>query len=192
MLKSRAMEIENPAMTFDDLLVTVGRSRSRDAFIRLFGHYAPRVKSFLMKGGLTPEQADEVAQETMLTVWQKAPAFDPKKAGAGTWIFTIARNKRIDLQRKGWRDVQYPEGMDFPASAALADVQMNEAQGAQKLSAAINTLPPEQADLIRKVYFEDKTQNDIAAQTGIPLGTVKSRIRLGLGKLRDAMKEERP
>ena len=192
MIKSQAMGTDVSAVTFDDLLVAVGKSRSRDAFVRLFGHYAPRVKSFLMKGGLSPEQADEVAQETMLTVWQKAPAFDPKKAGAGTWIFTIARNKRIDLQRKGGRDVQYPEGMDFPAGAVLADVQMSDEQSAKKLSVAIDALPPEQADLIRKVYFEDKTQNDIAAETGIPLGTVKSRIRLGLGKLRDAMKEERP
>lgn len=189
-LGSGVMEGDPAAVGFDDLLVAVGKTRSRDAFVRLFEHYAPRVKSFLMKGGLSPEQADEVAQETMLAVWQKAPAFDPQKAGAGTWIFTIARNRRIDLQRKGWRDVPLPDYMDFPTAAKDApDITAGDAQGSRILGAAIESLPPEQADLIRKVYFEDKTQNDIAAETGIPLGTVKSRIRLALGKLRDTMKE---
>lgn len=172
---------------FGDLLVAVGRHRDRSAFVRIFEHYAPRVKSFLMKGGLTPEQADEVAQDTMLTVWQKAPAYDPQRASAGTWIFTIARNKRIDLQRKGWRDLPLPEGVEFPSSAPAVDTRMGEAQDSAALAAAVRGLPPEQAELIRKAYLEDKTHSDIAAETGLPLGTVKSRIRLALGKLRATM-----
>jgi len=188
-LQSQTMRPDAAVVTFDDLLVAVGKSRSRDAFVRLFEHYAPRVKSFLMKGGLSPAQADEVAQETLLTVWQKAPAYDPQKAGAGTWIFTIARNKRIDLQRKSGRETPLPDHMELPASAQDApDIAAGAAQDSKALAAAIAALPPEQANMIRKTYFEDKTHNDIAAETGIPLGTVKSRIRLALGKLRETMK----
>lgn len=177
------------AATFDDLLVAVGKTRNRDAFVRLFEHYAPRVKSFLMKGGLRPDQADEAAQETMLTVWQKAPDYDPLRAGAGTWIFTIARNKRIDLQRKGGRDMPLPEEMQLP-SQIFSDTSIGEAQDARAVAAALDALPAEQSDMIRKAYFEDKTQNEIAAETGLPLGTVKSRIRLALEKLRAAMGDE--
>lgn len=175
--------------TFDDLLVVVGKSRNREAFVRIFEHYAPRVKSFLMKGGLAPDQADEVAQETMLTVWQKAPAYDPQKASAGTWIFTIARNRRIDVQRKSGRDVQMPEEVQLP-SPVFTDTSIGEAQDARAVAAALDALPAEQSDMIRKAYFEDKTQNEIAAETGLPLGTVKSRIRLALDKLRAAMGDE--
>lgn len=183
--------LASPVGGFGDLLVAVGRHRDRGAFVRIFEHYAPRVKSFLMKGGLTPEQADEVAQDTMLTVWQKAPAYDPQRASAGTWIFTIARNKRIDLQRKGWRDLSLPEGVEFPSSAPAVDTRMGEAQDSAALAAAVGDLPPEQAELIRKAYLEDKTHSDIAAETGLPLGTVKSRIRLALGKLRATMGERK-
>lgn len=182
-----------PAVTFDDLLVAVGAARNRDAFVRLFEHYAPRVKSFLMKGGLTPEQADEVAQETMLTVWQKAPSYDPRKAGAGTWIFTIARNRRIDMQRRGKYTAPMPEEHELPAATdLLPDDAMEQSQDSRVLSAALDNLPDEQADLIRRAFLEDKTHQDIAKETGLPLGTIKSRIRLGLGKLRENLKELQP
>jgi RNA polymerase sigma-70 factor (ECF subfamily) len=181
------------AVTFDDLLVAVGENHDRDAFVRLFEHYAPRVKSFLMKGGLTPEQADEVAQETMLTVWQKAPSYDPKRAAAGTWIFTIARNRRIDLQRKNKHTGPMPEEHDMPAATDLQPGEaMEQSQDTRALSAAIDNLPDEQADLIRRAFLEDKTHQDIAAETGLPLGTIKSRIRLGLGKLRENLKGLQP
>src|SRR6185503_7401895 len=111
-------------VTFEDLLVAVGKNRDRDAFVRLFEHYAPRVKSFLMKGGMSPAQADDLAQDTMLTVWRKAPQYNPVLAGAGTWIFTIARNRRIDYLRKQARPEPDPSdplmeraGPDAPDAA---------------------------------------------------------------------------
>jgi len=171
-------------VTFDDLLVAIGATQNRDAFVRLFEYFAPRIKSFLMGGGMTAELADELAQETMLTVWQKAAGFDPQKASASTWIFTIARNKRIDALRKNARP--QPDFNDplMKQDIALPDEAISQSERNDILSQAINELPGEQADLIRKSFFEDKTHTDIAQETDIPLGTVKSRIRLALERLR--------
>lgn len=176
---------EQKKVTFEDLLVAVGKSRNKDAFIRLFEHFAPRIKSFLMKGSITAELADELAQETMLTVWQKADRYDPAKAAASTWIFTIARNKRIDFLRK-----KNPAGPNPQDPLLLADVRekpdetLSRIENTKILAEAIKDLPPEQADLIHKSFYEHKTHQDIAQETAIPLGTVKSRIRLALERLR--------
>lgn len=176
---------EQEKVTFEDLLVAVGKSKNRDAFIRLFEHFAPRIKSFLMKGTITSELADEFAQETMLTVWQKADRYDPVKAAASTWIFTIARNKRIDFLRKTNRtgsNTQDP--LLLPDMNEKADEKLSRLEDTKILAEAIKDLPPEQADLIHKSFYEHKTHQDIARETAIPLGTVKSRIRLALERLR--------
>lgn len=180
---------ENGEVTFDDLLVAVGKSRNRDAFIRLFEYFAPRIKSFLMKGGLTQEMADELAQEAMLTVWQKAEQYDPTQAAAATWIFTIARNKRIDAFRKAGRPQPDLNDPMMTPDIEQPDEAFSKSEHNRMLAEAIETLPPEQADLIRKSFFEEKTHNDIAEETNIPLGTVKSRIRLALERLRAQMGE---
>jgi RNA polymerase sigma-70 factor (ECF subfamily) len=180
--------------TFEDLLVRVGALRDRDAFIRLFEYFAPRVKSFLMKGGLAPDAADELAQETMLTVWNKAESYDPAKAAASTWIYTIARNRKIDSLRRVRRS-EVADGDDAASREASPEPgpekQLQHEQESAGLAKAIAALPPEQADLIRKSFFEEKTHQDIAKESGIPLGTVKSRIRLAMERLRDAMGENR-
>ena len=172
-------------VTFDDLLVSVGATQNRDSFIRLFEYFAPRVKSFLMQGGFNPETADELAQETMLTVWDKASSFDPKQAKASTWIFTIARNKKIDYIRKYKRTPLKAEDLAFAHSETGApDDNFATLQDNKALTEALEKLPEEQAELLRKSFFEDKTHNDIAEESDIPLGTVKSRIRLALERLR--------
>lgn len=165
------------------LLEAVAR-KDKEAFAELFEYFAPRIKSFLMKGGAAPDAADELAQETMLAIWQRAGSYDPAKASASTWIFTIARNKRIDALRKKAR----PE-ID-PADPALveddspsASEQVAQAQETDAMAQAIRALPTDQADLLYKAFFEDKTHADIARETKLPLGTVKSRIRLALEKL---------
>jgi RNA polymerase sigma-70 factor (ECF subfamily) len=170
-------------VTFDDLLVAVGTSRNRDAFIRLFEYFAPRVKSFLMKSGLSPEAADEIAQETMLTVWNKAAGYNPAQAAASTWIFTIARNKKIDLFRKNARRTLDPHDPHFTPDSETPDFGLEKAQENKILIEAIKKLPEEQGFLVRKSFFEEKTHQDIADETGIALGTVKSRIRLALEKM---------
>lgn len=189
---SYSEESREAGTTCEDLLAAVGKSRDRDAFIRLFEYFAPRIKSFMMKGGMTPDAADDLAQEAMLTVWQKAAQYDPRKAAASTWIFTIARNRKVDVLRKKSR--QGPYVADFPAvedTDQRPDEYVNHKDGIRAIAHAIDSLPPEQAGLIRKAYFEEKSHSDIAAEENLPLGTVKSRIRLALEKLRRSMGEDR-
>ena len=156
------------------------------AFARLFRHFAPRVKSFLMKSGLTPEAAEECMQEAMATVWHKAGLFDGGKASPSTWIFTIARNRKIDMIRKSRR----PEPEDLPWGPEAEPEQsdaMVVAEETDRLGRAIADLPEKQRDLIVRAYYGDLTHREIAEATGLPLGTIKSRIRLALDRLRHAM-----
>ena len=164
----------------NDMLYAVGQNKDREAFIGLFEYFAPRVKSFLMKGGAKPEQADELAQETMLTIWNKAEMYDPKKAAASTWIDAIRKNARFDV------DPADPLLIEDDSQSATEN--MAQLQETERLAEAIKTLPEEQADLIRKSFFEDKSHAVIAEETGIALGTVKSRIRLALERLRKESK----
>ncbi len=171
--------------TKEALLRAVAEKRDREAFIELFEYFAPRVKSFLMKSGMNPDQADELAQETMLTVWNKAELYNPDQASASTWIFTIARNKRIDLIRKSARPEPDPNDPSLVSDPLPAPGDMlDRALEAEIMAQAISTLPKEQAELIHKSYFEEKTHDAIARETRLPLGTVKSRIRLALDRLR--------
>jgi len=157
------------------------------AFARLFAHFAPRVKAFLMRSGAEATLAEECTQEVMSTLWQKAHLFDPTRASAATWIFTIARNRKIDALRKQRR----PEPEDLPwgqdPEPDQADVLALQ-QESDQLGRAIAALPAKQRELIEKAYFGDLSHSEIAADTGLPLGTIKSRIRLALDRLRHAMK----
>ena len=161
--------------------------RDKEAFAAIFSHFAPRVKGFLMKSGAAADLAEECAQDVMVTLWNKAHLFDPSRASVATWIFTIARNRRIDILRKENR----PEPEDLPwgpeAEPDQADVLALQ-QESSRLKAAIQALPDAQRDLIQKAYFGDLSHREIAVQTGLPLGTIKSRIRLALDRLRHVMK----
>lgn len=169
-------------------LVAIGKSGDRQAFIEIFNFYAPRIKSFLMRSGISPDQAEELAQETMLAVWDKAGSYDPSKAAASTWLYTIARNKKIDFLRKNARPDPDPHDPYFQTSAMDSqDEDYIFEQDSEVIAKELQKLPEAQADLIRKAFFEDKTHHEIAKQTNIPLGTVKSRIRLALGKLEDTL-----
>lgn len=174
------------APDFARMLQTIAENNDKDSFIELFQHFAPRIKSFFIKGGADPGQADEWAQETMLTVWNKASSFDPAKAAASTWIFTIARNKRIDsLRRAASRpETQLPELLAIEDTAPRPGESLMQAEDNALVAAALEQLPGDQAQLIRKSFFEGKSHADIAKETGLPLGTVKSRIRLALERLR--------
>jgi RNA polymerase sigma-70 factor (ECF subfamily) len=188
---AKVMAFPAPAAALDlspnDLLLRVGSVQDRQAFARLFDLFAPRLNAYMRKLGTEAGMAEELVQETMLLVWRKAASFDPAKASASTWIFTIARNKRIDALRKIHRpevDLTDPALVGFgPASEAPTDSAV-VSQNNQSLEKAIAALPPEQADLLRLAYFEDKAHGEIARTRQIPLGTVKSRLRLALEKLR--------
>ena len=165
----------------------IAAHRDQAAFIEVFEHFAPRVKAFLMKSGATASIAEDCAQDVMVTLWNKAHLFDPARASVATWIFTIARNRRIDALRKERR----PEPEDLPwgpeAEPDQLDV-LSMQQESEQLAKALRSLPDKQRELIEKAYFGDLSHSEIAADTGLPLGTIKSRIRLALDRLRHAMR----
>jgi RNA polymerase sigma-70 factor (ECF subfamily) len=144
-----------------------------------------------MRGGGDAESAQEVAQETLVTVWRKAASFDRSRASAATWIYTIARNKRIDLLRRtarpdidteDWLAIFAPPGQD-------ADTSIDAGQTYTRVRVLLESLSADQLVVIRKAFFEDKSHSAIAEELGLPLGTVKSRIRLALGRLREALEK---
>jgi RNA polymerase sigma-70 factor, ECF subfamily len=170
---------------FENLLRAVAEQRDRESFVQLFDHFAPRIKSYLMKGGTPEDQADELAQETMLAVWNRAESFDPAQASASTWIFTIARNKRIDAFRKHRHTATYdPLDNEQKDMGDLPPDIIARAQETEAMEKALQKLPAEQSALLYKSFFENKSHAEIAKEIGLPLGTVKSRIRLALDKLR--------
>ncbi len=145
-----------------------------------------------MKGGADAETAQEVAQEALIMVWRKAASFDRNRASAATWIYTIARNKRIDLLRRTGRPAI--EAEDWLAVYASedegADTSVSAGQTYIRVKALMDSLSADQLMVIRKAFFEDKTHSAIAEELALPLGTVKSRIRLALAKLREALERE--
>lgn len=168
-------------------VVRIRDDQDRDAFTELFDHFAPRVKGFLIKSGADAGLAEECTQDVMATLWHKSHQFDPSRASVATWIFTIARNRKIDLLRRqrrpepedlGWGPEEEPDQTDVIALQQETEMVGN----------ALAALPPAQRELIEKAYFGDLTHSEIAAETGLPLGTIKSRIRLALDRLRHAMK----
>ena len=168
------------------LIEKVRDDQDRAAFAALFQHFAPRVKAFLMKSGAGESMADECTQDVMATLWTKAHLFDPSRASASTWVFTIARNKKIDALRKMRRPE--PEELTWgPTAEPDAEDVMALRQEGAKLSKAIAALPEKQRVLIERAYFGDLSHGEIAEETGLPLGTIKSRIRLALERLRHAM-----
>jgi RNA polymerase sigma factor (sigma-70 family) len=178
--------------SLSELMAMVAESRDRQAFIRLFDHFAPRIKAYLRRLQADETTAEDLVQEVMLTVWRRAEQFDPNQASLATWIFTIARNRRIDVLRKERRpeiDPNDPALVPDPDQAAdqLAEAQ----QEGGLLRTAIQGLPEEQSRLLHLSYFEDKSHSFIAQELGLPLGTVKSRIRLAMSKLREELTDLR-
>ena len=162
--------------------------QDRAAFAALFAHFAPRVKAYLLRLGAPSGVAEELAQEALLSVWRKAHLFDPAKASAATWLFTIARNLRIDAIRREKRPELDPE--DFmPEPDADADDGLMLAENEGRLRLALKELPADQIQVVELSFFADKPHSQIAVELGIPLGTVKSRLRLAMGRLKRAMGE---
>lgn len=174
------------------LIAAIARSGDRAAFAALFDHFAPRVKGLLMKGGAPADLAEDMAQETLLAVWRKAALFDPAKASAGTWIATIARNLRIDVARRETRSrlSQVYEILDEDGPEQPDDV-VSGAQRDARVRAAMTDLSPDQYRVIELAFLEGFTHQDVAQRLAIPLGTVKSRLRLALSHLRGKLEDLR-
>ena len=172
------------------LLLAVGNSRDRKAFKLIFQEFAPRIRAFMIRKCSDATLAEEITQETMVKVWRKAEQFNPEKASVATWIFTIARNVRIDMLRKIYR----PEpDMSDPSmildSEVPVDEKMSHDEEAQRLKVAFAVLPDDQKIVLQMSFFEEKAHGQIADELGIPLGTVKSRIRLAFNRLRKELGE---
>lgn len=167
-------------------LVAVGRRRDREAFAALFRFFAPRLKSYFLRLGSQPRQAEDLVQEAMLRVWERASLFDPGRAQASTWIFTVARNLRLD----SLRGERHPEPESEALLAALpdqtdgADMLLESSRREDRVRAALASLPQEQIEILKLSFFEDVAHAEIAQRLGLPLGTVKSRIRRALARLR--------
>lgn len=174
-----------------DLLLRVAQ-RDRSAFAELFAMVAPRVKAYLVRLGSDPAAAEDLTQDVLVTVWRKAPQFDPARASAMTWIFVIARNRRIDSLRREDSSVTYgivpPEHVD--EAAPPADVVAGR-EDDNRMRQAIAALPQDQQEVIRRSFFEEEPHSAIAAALQIPLGTVKSRLRIAFAKLRSQLENSR-
>lgn len=169
----------------------MARDRDKQAFATLFAHFAPRLKAWLIKGGAREHVAEEVAQEALLTLWHRATSYDRRKAAPSTWVFTIARNKRIDRLRKERRPTVELDRAAVPAASESGggfgwDVICGEER---RLKRELASLPEEQSLLLHKIYVEDKSHRVIADELNVALGTVKSRIRLAMTRLRAAFTE---
>lgn len=172
------------------LIEAIASRRDRQAFAQLFEHFAPRLKGFGLRRGVDAASAEELAQETLLTVWRKADTFDPSRATVSTWIFTIVRNKRIDLfRREHYPEIDVDDLAETPADTPDPDDAIQSSRLGQILREAMGALPKEQAEIIRLAFFEDKSHRVIADELRLPLGTVKSRVRLALIRLRNALPE---
>lgn len=171
------------------LMCQVRDQADREAFAALFRHYAPRVKAFLMKSGASATLAEECAQDVMSTLWQKAHLFDPARASVATWVFAIARNRRIDALRRARRPE--PEALDWGPDSEPDQAEVYAvAQETRLLADAVAQLPDKQRTLIQRAFYGDLSHSEIAAETGLPLGTIKSRIRLALDQLRRTFSED--
>ncbi len=170
------------------LIEDIAAHKSKAAFKKLFEYFAPRLKGYLMRLGSSEAQAEELVQDVMLTVWRKAALFDRRKAAASTWLFTIARNRRIDILRRE----KYPElDPEDPALVPDEEVQPDDAvimaERKAEVQSAMATLPEEQVELVKLAFYKGWSHSEIAKETGLPLGTVKSRLRLSFTRLKEAL-----
>lgn len=180
-----------PAPDAARLIEAVAEHADREAFTALFEHFAPRVKTYMLRSGTTVAQADELAQETLLMVWRKAALYQTSEAGAAAWIFTIARNLRIDRLRRQGRETTAHLTMNEPEESEQPDRALIGAERDRRVRAALDQLSAQQRRVIELSFFEEKPHPEIARELAIPLGTVKSRIRLAMNRLRDIL-DDRP
>lgn len=174
-----------------DLVDRVANERDRAAFLELFRHYAPKLKGFYRRRGLGDAQADDLVQDVMVSLWQRAGQYDRRQAGVSTWVFTIARNRQIDIIRRERRpELEPDEPALAPSEGPEPDAAFETEQSAERVRAALAELPDEQAELIRISFYEEASHSAIAERMGLPLGTVKSRLRLALQKLRAALGDD--
>lgn len=181
----------------DDLRAVAERG-DREAFARLFSFFAPRIKGFMMRLGASEQQAEELAQETMLAVWRKAALYDPARSGPAAWIYAVARNRRADAWRRRHAatrmtaDVEREELEALPDDGPGPEERLVGDRRDRAVRAALAVLPAEQKTVVELSFFAELAHPAIAERLGLPLGTVKSRLRLAMEKIRRALEEYAP
>ncbi|WP_165857571.1 sigma-70 family RNA polymerase sigma factor [Marinobacter sp. JSM 1782161] len=189
---SRAEGRKDP---WSPLLEKVGKSQDREAYRALFEHFGPQIKYYAMANGLAG-QAEELVQEVFVSIWRRSCLYDWRKAAASTWIFTIARNQRIDMLRKMQRSraemtVETEDLWQIPGDDENEPVtSLHRIMSERRIRNSLQHLPEEQITVIAKVYMENKSHQVVADELQIPLGTVKSRVRLALNKLKVILQDE--
>ena len=178
---------------FSHLALSVAKNRDQTAFAEIFDHFAPRLKAYLMRMGTSPLHAEELVQEVMMVLWHRADLYDPGKSSLSTWLFRIARNRRIDAVRraKSRSSADLDDPMILPEPIESAQNMLEAEDRDKQVRAAMTDLPREQYDLLRMAFFLGKSHNEIATETGLPLGTVKSRIRLAFTRMRSNLGQAR-
>ena len=167
------------------LMRLVAEKRDRKAFEALFDHFAPRLNGYLQRLGLERGEAEDMAQEVMTVLWHKADLFDPAKSSLSTWLYRIARNRRIDAARRERSRVLDPqEPMLLPAEPEPVDDEIDSRQRDERVRVALATLPEEHLELVKMAFFLGLSHSQIAERSDLPLGTVKSRIRLAFQRMR--------
>lgn len=172
-------------------LLAVANKRSREDFAKLYEHFAPRLKAYMMRNGADAATADDLAQEALAQVWRKADRYDPSKAAASSWIFRVARNLQIDkFRKKKFQEV------DLEAVAERPDVGIDSHDrsiariDSQRVHELIQSLPQDQLDVVHLAFFQGLTHTEIGIHLDIPLGTVKSRLRLAFNRLRQTIGDQ--
>ena len=175
----------------NQLAARIAAERDKLAFAELFDHFAPRLNAYLQRQGTDRQMAEEIAQDAMIVLWNKAHLFDSQKSSISTWLFRVARNRRIDLLRRDKSDRIDPNDPIFqPSAPEAADTEMDATIRDERVRLAMANLREEQLVLIKQAFFEGLSHSQIAEQSNLPLGTVKSRIRLAFKKLREELERD--
>jgi len=166
----------------------VARHRDREVFQCLFLHFGPRIKALMIRSGSDSDTAEDLAQDVMLTLWRKADLYAPERGTVGAWVFTIARNVRIDrLRRQSSRIYEDVADLDLESPEADGEEETENRQRDNLVAQALSELPPDQRRVVEMSFVQDLPQVEIAKALDLPLGTVKSRLRLAYAKLRDRL-----
>ena len=180
--------------TFDEWMVAIAQHQDRHALEQLFAHFAPRLKSWLMRTGSQQEMADDLVQDTFVLLWRKAAQFDPSRARVAAWLFTIARNLRVDRRRgwcEAWLALDKGDADQIQDPSPGFDVRLEAAQSEIRVRRALTQLTSDQRTLVQLSFYDDKSHSSIASEMRLPLGTVKTRLRAAATRLRQLLEEDR-
>tara|TARA_Y100001970_G_scaffold283401_2_gene398468 strand:+ start:86766 stop:87347 length:582 start_codon:yes stop_codon:yes gene_type:complete len=179
----RKVSSEEHALELKKLLISVAEQKDRASFVKIFSEFEQKIRAFVLKRGVGAGEVDDVVQETMVAAWRYAPSYDPDKGGVSTWIYTIARNKTYDHFNRSSRPEPDYSDPSFVPDVETPENELEQSRLENLILKTVNNLPKEQALIVRMSFYEGKSHKTIAEDLSLPLGTVKSRMRLALKKI---------